>query len=315
MQEVRYHEIECKSAMHGLGRGKRVPYKWDLNIYKGCVHGCKYCFAQYTAGYMGAEDFFRDIYVKTNIAEMLERELRKSSWKCEVVNIGGVTDTYQAAEAKYRIMPDIWKLMIKYRTPVIVSTKSDLILRDFDYIAELSRMTYVNVAATVTTMDERVRSQLEPGGVTSARRVAMLKEFKKTDATTGMHVMPIIPYLTDSDENLAALCRAASEAGVDYLLPGTLHLRGRTRQCFFAFLAQCYPELYRKLYTLYEGGGAGSEYKKGLYARFNKLRQQYGISTSYMAPMRERLSKKPPEGQLSFFADTDDLRDRGEPWE
>ncbi len=113
-------------------------------------------------------------------------------------NIGGVTDSYQPIEREMKIMPEILKLMIKYKTPIIISTKSDLILRDIALIKELADITYVNVAFTITTMDEQLREKLEPNASPSLKRFEALQQFKKTNASLGVHIMPIIPYLTDT---------------------------------------------------------------------------------------------------------------------
>lgn len=289
--------IQCDSALNKLKR--KIPYGWDLNIYRGCMHGCRYCFAQYTHKYLEKDDFYNNIVVKENIVEKLEEELRRPSWKREIVNLGGVTDSYQPIEEQQKLMPEILKLLIKYKTPAIISTKSDLVLRDFDLIDELSRITYINVAATITTMDESIREKLEPGGVTSQRRFAMLKEFRKTNASIGLHVMPIIPYLTDNEENFDRLFYHAHDCKVDYALPGTLYLRGKTRGVFFNFIQTSYPDLYEPLCTLYKKGGAGQEYKTQLYEMVNKLRNKYNLSGSYTKPIKEKLRNS--NEQLSLF--------------
>ena len=171
-------------------------------------------------------------YIIKNILDALERELSSPNWKKEIVNIGGVTDAYQPIEEKLELMPEILKLMIKYKTLIIISTKSDLILRDFSLIEELSKITYVNIACTITTMDESLRAKLEPDGCSSKRRFEVLKKFKKTNASVGVHLMPIIPYITDNYENIEEIYRLASEIKVDYVLPGTLYLRGKTKPYF-----------------------------------------------------------------------------------
>ncbi len=284
---MEYTEISCEFAMNQLKR--RIPYSWDLNIYRGCEHGCKYCYAIYSHDYLGSENYFSNIFVKTNIVEQLEKQLSNPKWKREVINIGGVTDSYQVAEEHYRLMPDILKLLIKYRTPAIISTKSDLILRDYDLIDELSKITYINVAATITTMDENVRKLIEPGGVESLKRFSMLKTFRKTNASVGLHVMPIIPYLTDSYENFDSLFRMAKDSNVHYVLPGTLYLRGKTRTVFFDFIKKELPHLYNDLAVLYKTGGADKEYKNSLYKSVNELREKYNLSSSYSKPMKEKL--------------------------
>lgn len=110
-----YSEMDCSVACNKLKRN--VPFAWGLNIYRGCEHGCKYCYAIYTHDYLnaGSEKYSEDIYVKTNIVEQLEMQLSSPSWKREVVNIGGVTDSYQPAEVIYKLMPDILRVMIKYK--------------------------------------------------------------------------------------------------------------------------------------------------------------------------------------------------------
>jgi len=284
-----YIEVKAKSALHKLKR--KVPYGWDLNIYRGCSHSCIYCYAVSSHEYLGYKDFSGEILVKTNIAEVLEKELQAPGWKREVINIGGVTDSYQAAEKHYRIMPQVLKLLIKYKNPAIISSKSDLILRDYDLIDQLSRLTYINVAQTITSLDEGVREKIEPGAAPSAGRFEVLKEFRKTNASLGLHVMPIIPYLTDHRENLQELCRRANEIKVDYLLPGTLYLRGNTRPRFFDFIQNEYPSLTEKFRVLYKTGSTGKPYKEEMYKVLNSLRDKYTLSGSYMKSMKEKMPK------------------------
>jgi DNA repair photolyase len=295
---MNYKEMQCVTALNKLKR--KIPYSWDLNIYRGCEHGCRYCYAMYSHAYLDNEEFFRDVYAKTNIVEALEKQLSSKSWKREVVNLGGVTDSYQQAESIYRFMPDILKLLIKYETPCIISTKSDLVLRDYDLIDELSRITYVNIAATITAMDETIRQKIEPGGVDSQKRFAMLNAFSKTNASTGLHFMPIIPYLTDTYDNVNCLYSNAHDSKVSYVLPGTLYLRGKTRVFFFDFIRENYPNLYEPLKNLYQTGGASKEYKNELYKMVNEIREKYKLSSSYSAPMKEKI-KKEEYTQLSLF--------------
>lgn len=275
-----YKEILCSNACHKVKGG--FPYRWDLNVYRGCEHGCRYCFALYTHKYMESKDFFNEIYVKINIAEQLEKLLRSKSWKKEPINLGGVTDNYQPAEEKYRIMPDIWKLLIKYKNPCTISTKSDLILRDFDLIKQLADITYVNVAATITCADENMRRDIEPGGVSSKRRFDMLKIFKdNTKAVTGLHIMPVIPYLTDTDENLEELFSEAKENRVDYSIIQALNLRGETKNVFLSFVREKYHVFYNNLCSMYKSGYADRSYREELYKKASALMVKYNISNDY----------------------------------
>lgn len=293
-----YKEITCTTACQKLKR--KLPYTWDLNLYRGCEHGCKYCYAIYSHDYLNSDRYFQDIYVKTNIVEHLEQQLHRASWKREVINIGGVTDSYQPAEANYKIMPEVLRLLIQYRTPCIISTKSNLILRDYDLIDELSRITYVNIAETITCMDEVIREKIEPGGTTSLKRFDVLKEFSKTNASTGLHCMPIIPYLTDNPENIEQLYAHAKDCNINYVLPGVLYLRGKTRNVFFDFINTTFPDLLDPLCTLYKTGSAGKAYKDTFYKMLNEIKNRYGLSSHYMSPMKEKMEQSEFK-QLSLF--------------
>lgn len=270
-------EISCKSAVNKVGG---MPYSMDLNIYRGCGHGCRYCFALYSHDYLEAGDFYRDIFVKKNVVEVLERELRNPKVNCGVINIGGVTDSYQPAEAEKRLMPEIWRLMIRHKTPVCISTKSDLILRDIDLIAELASVAQVNVAATVTAMDETVRKMLEPGAVSSKRRLEMLRQMKAAGAIVGVHMMPLVPLLTDDQNNIDRLFAAAQEYG-DYAIVCAMNLRGRTRRSFLEFIRRSYPELLREMQALYRDGHLDKAYKKAMYARVQRALEKYPVSLDY----------------------------------
>ena len=304
---VQYLPISCKTALHSVQGG--FPYKSDLNIYRGCENGCKYCFAIYSHKYMKPEtgsevnvlsdNYYNHIYVKTNIVEQLEKELSRPSRKREVINIGGVCDSYQAAENEFNLMPDILKLMIKYKNPVIISTKSDLILRDFDLIEELAETTFVSIAATITTADEKLQKLIEPGAVSTQRRFDMLKKLKKTNATIGVHTMPILPLLTDSPENLESVFSKTKEIGADYIIVQPLYLRGQTRTFYFDFIQKEFPELYKPLKTLYKTGGLDKEYKSQLFQNVvYPLLKKHGLSTDYMKSVRSFESEMKKEKEL-----------------
>lgn len=289
MQKHYFKEIECVNAcnkVHG-----RFPYNWDLNVYRGCEHGCKYCFALYTHKYIDSNNFFNEIYVKINIVEQLERLLRSKRWNREIINLGGITDNYQPAEAKYKIMPEILKLLIKYKNPCIISTKSDLILRDYDLIDELSRITCVNVAVTITCMDEKIRCLIEPNGVSSQKRFDMLGQFKKINSKVGLHIMPIIPFITDSVQNLETLYSMGSQNNVDYAITGVLNLRGETKTVFLSFVKERFPYHYDEICNMYKSGKLVREYKKNLFSIAGPLMRKYNISDNYIKPMEERMKE------------------------
>lgn len=324
-----FEEVKVKKALNQIKRSSKItlPFHWDLNIYRGCEHGCNYCYALYSHTYLeekqestilerdfegkycpSAENakcaFFQRIYVKTNIKEALEKQLTARNWKKEVINIGGVCDSYQPAEVKYELMRQVLELMIEYKNPITISTKSDLILRDCDLLSELAELTYVNIAVTVTTMDKKLSSLLEPLASSPEKRFSVLQAFKDTEANTGLHMMPILPFLTDSPQNLEQIFSLAAECKVNYVLPGVLYLRGETRKHFFNFLKSDFPGLLDSYRRLYSKGGANRSYKAELYEAIKLFMEKYNLSEDYMQIMKAKLSG-PKQLKLTDFSEVD----------
>lgn len=278
---MEYREKECKSALNKIN-SKRLPYQWDLNIYRGCEHACQYCFAMYTHTYLNDNNYFDTVYYKKNITRMLEKKLSSSKWEREVINIGGITDSYQPIEEKLQLTRSVLEVMLKYKNPIIISTKSDLILRDIDLIKKLSEVAVVNIACTVTILDENIRTVLEPGACSSKARLKALKRIKEeTNAIVGIHMMPIIPYLSSSIDNLEKIYYYAKKINADYVLPGGLGLRGITRQKFLTFLKKYDKNKYNKLLNIYNNKSKKEEYTKQFYREIQKLEEKYSITHNY----------------------------------
>ena len=149
-------------------------------------------------------------------------------------------------------------------------------------------------------MDEDIREKIEPNGVSAVRRFNMLKEISKTDSSIGLHLMPIIPFLTDKRENLEGIFYNSNISNVDYLLPAVMYLRGRTRVEFFNFIRKDFPELYNSFKILYNNGGADKKYKNQIYAIVNELRDKYNLNSNYNGIMKEKYLRFENK-QLSFF--------------
>ena len=273
-------EIKIKKALNRL-HSNFLPYKYDLNIYRGCSHRCQYCYALYSHRYLETTNFFEKIYIKTNVVEALEKELSSKRWKREWINLGGVTDSYQAIERQYKLMPKILELMIKYKTPITISTKSDLILRDADLLEKLAKVATVNVAVTITTWDEKLRQKLEPGAISSERRMEVLRQLKGKGINLGLHLMPIVPYLTDTPENLENIFREVGKIPVDYVIAGMLNLRSETRKNFLRFIQENYPELASKYFQEYKGAYWEKEKRREVYFLVHKLMKKYGLNGDY----------------------------------
>jgi DNA repair photolyase len=290
-------EIQAKSALHY--HEQKFATNWDLNVYRGCGHGCIYCFARYSHRYLDDPDFFSDIYVKTNIVENLDREFSRRNWTKEPVNIGGVADAYQPAEEKYCLMPEVLKVFIRHRNPLVIVTKSVLPLRDIALITDLAKLVQVDVVVSVSTVDEKIRLVIEPGSAPTADRLNMLSSFREAGCRTGVLLMPIIPLLTDSEENLREIYSLARINKVNMVMPGTLHLRGSTREPFMRIIRERFPEQYRKISQLYSGHNADDSYKNILRPRIRRLQSDFGPWPAYTPPARVEENKR--EQQLSLF--------------
>jgi len=295
---MEYVALENKSALNQIKGNRFLPFRYDLNIYRGCEHGCKYCYAIYSHAYLNDTNYFDTVYYKKNILEALERELSSPKWKHDVINIGGVTDSYQPIESTLKLMPEILKLMIKYKNPIIISTKSTLILRDYDLLQQLAEVASVNIAFTITTMDEAIRRQIEPNAAPSIERFRVLKEFRKTKAILGVHMMPVIPMLTDSQHNLNEIYRLSKLVGADYVLPGILNLRGKTKNYFLNFARNYDLTFYQAILKLYPFGRIDKEYRTSFYQKIDHFEELYRIDRNYQKYIKE---EKKTIVQLSLF--------------
>jgi len=231
--------------------------------------------------YISNKDFHGEIFVKKNIAEILDAELSSPFWKGDIINIGGVCDSYQPVERKYGLMQDVLKVMIKHKNPVIISTKSDLILRDIELIDELAHKTVVNIAVTITSCNDHLSRRVEPGASLPGSRVNILKEFARTKASTGFHLMPILPYLADNEATLEQMVQWAAEAEVSYMLSGILYLTGGIKGRYLSFIKEYYPDLYEKYIKLYPKGGADKGYKSKVHNCLARMRDKYGVCNQY----------------------------------
>lgn len=292
-------EITVKSALHF--HENPIPTNWDLNVYRGCQHGCKYCFAQYSHDYLNEASFYSTLLAKINIAEVLDKELRKHCKKGKfVINIGGVTDSYQPCESKYKLMPKVLELLNKYKFPVILTTKSLLIKRDIDLIAQLAKDNYVQINTSISTVDEKKARILEPYAANPIQRIEMLKIFKEKGCRTGILYMPIIPYITDSDNEMETLFSIAKLNNVDGVIAWALNLRGKTKPNFLEFAKSYNVEIAEKIKQLYAKSEASHEYLNNLKVKLQELKKKHDFRNMEI-PLKviEKLNKT--NQQLSLF--------------
>ena len=174
---ITFHEVLAKSALNRVPKAAALPFNWTVNPYRGCSHGCVYCFARHTHTYLdldAGDDFDRQIIVKINIGDVLARELRRPTWTHEPVALGTNTDPYQPIERKYQVMRQILEVLERAGHPVGIVTKSALILRDLDILARMAERNLAKVAISVTTLDPKLARVMEPRAATPGRRLEAL---------------------------------------------------------------------------------------------------------------------------------------------
>jgi DNA repair photolyase len=292
---AQYLEDICKTALNRVPEVSRVPFRWTVNPYRGCTHSCHYCFARAFHAYLDlgiGEDFSSKIVVKTNVAEVLRRELASPRWSGETVAMGTATDPYQHCEGRYKLTRGVVSALADFANPLSILTKSTMIVRDLDVYRRLAEVAPLTVSMSVGTLDEDVRRVVEPGTPPGRRRLEILSRFAEAGIRTGVLVAPILPGLTDDEEHLDEVLAACAEAGVDYASPIVLHVRASIREHFMPWLRQAYPWLYPRYVELYGSRAyAPRAYQEGVGERFARLRLRHGIEATGggrpLAPKRD----------------------------
>jgi len=299
---ITFHEVLCKSALNKIPHAAALPFKFTINGYRGCSHACRYCFARPTHEYLDLDcgnDFDTQIVVKTNVVDVLRRELGRRSWRRETVALGTNTDPYQRAEGRYALMPGIIGALAGSGTPLSILTKGTLLRRDLPLIVEASGQVPISLAVSLAVGDPDLHKQVEPGTPTPQSRLGLISAIR--DAGLDCHVMvaPVLPHLTDSVEHLDGLLRQIALARATGVTVFGLHLRGSTRGWFMSWLARTHPQLvglYRELYR--RGAYLPPSYREELRARAAPLIAKYRLGGDQRrfdaAPPRPAVEKLQP---------------------
>lgn len=279
---ITFHEILCKSALNRVPDASRLPFRFTVNAYRGCSHACRYCFARPTHEYLDfdpGEDFDGQLVVKTNVVEVLRRELARRSWTRETVALGTNTDPYQRAEGRYALMPGIVSALADSGTPFSILTKGTLLQRDLPLLTDAARHVDVGVAISLAVGDADLHRLVEPGTPAPRARLALIRAVREAGLDCHVMVAPVLPYLTDSDAHLDALLGDVAAAGATAVTVFGLHLRGSTRGWFMAWLGRTRPDLvprYRELYG--RGAYLPQRYRDDLRRRVAPLLAAHGLS-------------------------------------
>ena len=294
-----------------------ISFDRSINPYRGCEHGCIYCFARPTHAYLGLSaglDFESKLFMKPDAPELLERELSAPNYKPKTIAIGTNTDPYQPIEKQYELMRRILLVLEKAAHPVGIVTKSSLILRDIDILSRMARRNLAKVAISVTTLDPKLARIMEPRAATPARRLEALKELAAAKIPTSVMVAPVIPAINDPDmERILDAAAAAGVQGAGYVL---LRLPLEVRDLFREWLVEHFPDRFRHVMSLVRQMRGGNDYDStfgkrmtgsGPYAwmigrRFETACERLGLnlrkaklSTEHFSPPRTR------PVQLSLF--------------
>ncbi|MBL7964324.1 MAG: PA0069 family radical SAM protein [Flavobacteriales bacterium] len=292
-----------------------LGFRWSLNPYQGCEHGCSYCYARPTHeywGYSAGLDFERVIMVKRNAPSLLEKALRDERWTAEPVMMSGATDPYQPIERTEGLTRQCLEVFLRFEHPVQVITKNALILRDLDILTELASKRLVSVAISLTTLNEDLRRIMEPRTATAARRSDTIRALSEAGVPVHAMLAPLIPSINDHE--VPALLKAASEAGASSAGYTVLRTNGPVEKVFRNWLELHFPDRAAKVIaqtSAMHGGSMGDSeagrrlrgegpFALSIRRTFNVFRQRYFSGRHYPGLDRTRFHR-PPEGQLDLF--------------
>jgi DNA repair photolyase len=274
---ARYQEVTCRSALNPV---QGMPFNWTLNPYRGCTHACHYCFARryQTQFELGPDDHFSSvILVKTNLVDVLRKELDKPSWAREQVAVGTATDPYQPIEGHYKLTRQSLEALLAARTPIGLVTKGPMVVRDAELLAELGRRVGCTVYMSVPTVDEDAWRALEPGTAPPLQRLRAVRQLRDAGVNAGVLMAPVVPGFTTQPARLEATIKAIADHGAAFMGANVLYLKGGTKDHFMGFLQQQFPHLVDSYNRLYAGAYAGSDYVKAVRGMIDVLQRRYDV--------------------------------------
>ena len=254
---LEFLQVNARTIINEVPPQSLMPFRFTINPYRGCSHACAYCFARPTHEYLGldiGEDFERRIVVKINAVERLRAELRAAKWGGDPIAMGTNTDPYQHAEGKYHLTRGIIGVLAEARNPFSILTKSTLILRDTEALVAAAARTDVAVSFSVGTLDRDVWKLTEPGTPPPDKRIEALRRLTEAGISCGVLVAPLLPGLSDGDDQIEEVVEACARAGATSIHGVTLHLRGPVRAHYLSWLRGTRPDLTALHRERFKGG-------------------------------------------------------------
>ncbi len=292
--EARYQEIRCRSALNGV---KGMPFKWTLNPYRGCTHGCHYCFArkyQVQLELGSGDDFASVIFVKTNFVEVLRQELDDPNWTRELAAFGTATDPYQPIEGHYKLSRGALKALVAGRTPVGLITKGPMVVRDTDVLQDLARLGGTTVCISVPTVDDFAWRTLEPGTAPPLQRLRAVRALVDAGIEAGVLMNPLVPGFSTAPAKLEATVKAIADHGARFVGSNPMFLEGGTRDHFMRFLEAEFPAMVAQYDQLYAAKYLPRDYRDRVQKTVGLLKARYGLTDR-----RRRNDDNPPKEPTS----------------
>jgi DNA repair photolyase len=300
--QARYQEVTCRSA---LNRVQGMPFGWTLNPYRGCTHGCHYCFARrYHAQFEmnSGDEFASVILVKQNIAMVLARELDRPSWQRDYVAFGTATDPYQPIEGHYRLSRALIEGLTRGRTPFGLITKGPMVVRDIDVLIEHGRAARNTVYMSVPTVDEDAWRQLEPGTAHPLQRLRAVRALVDAGINAGVLMAPVVPGFSTARHKLEATIKAIADHGARFVGCNVMYLQDGTRDHFMTFIDREFPAMKPRFERLYAKKYPPDAYRKEVQAMVHVLQDRYGLRKRKEADAKHAPVGAPPESEQVGFA-------------
>jgi len=276
-----------------------MPFNWTLNPYRGCTHGCHYCFARryHVQFEMDSDDEFASvILVKHNLVDVLARELDRPSWTREYVAFGTATDPYQPIEGHYKLTRRSIHALTRGRTQFGLITKGPMVVRDIDVLREQTRAVGCTIYMSVPTVDDDAWRVLEPGTAHPLQRLRAVRELTDAGINAGVLMAPIVPGFSSSRGKLERTIKAIADHGARFVGCNVMHLEDGTRTHFMRFVEREFPSMLPRFEKLYVKKYAPESYRKEVKAMVRVLQERYGVTKREDA---DAAREKPEQTEIS----------------